>query len=444
MSSSKYIVANRNYLDLTPILLVIGLFFGTSILSLYSQDTPSGGPTAQEGDSQNPENTQPNPQNQNQEPTQENENELRKYDLQFRDGLLGVFRSEAYRNITKLGYYALNHPIPRVRAAAALALGRLKSRKGVYYLHKMIDRDGETARQAAYQGLADIGSPASLDYFYEGTKSEDRDIRVACFKGMGKTLDPGAREVLLQKGLTSSDKEIVLASIAALGYYQVPEDIRLFVDNLNSEDEQLQKAAVQALGVHKTRTAMSILEDAFTNKENLRTQILDTLAEQRNSYAIFALIRILESFSNSEAVVKEISIRLYRLKAYGKFLTITRQNTPLLRMPYVGAEVIRELEMGEVGKILGKSHKRFIIEVDGRKIEDFYYHVMVATKFKDSFTDVVKGWVFGPFIKVRNIKPPKKTKKRKRPPILDSVPEAAPSNDQNSQPNEPAPSEQTP
>lgn len=347
--------------------------------------------------------------------------ETKKYNDLFKKGLLAVFEAEARRDLPKLGRFGATHPIPRVRAAAALGIGRLESKSGAKYLHKMIDRDGEQVRQAAYKGLAQIGSPSSLEYFYAGAKSSDREIRVSSFRGMGKTLDPGAREVLLKKGITSDDKEIVKASILGLGYYQVPEDIRTFIDYLNSPDEEFQKAAVEALGRHKTRTSMKILEDSFDQKQNLRVQILDTLTEQKNSFAVFALLRILDTHSDSEAIVSEISARLYKLKAYGKFMTVISGQAPLMKEPYVGASKIRDLESGEVGKVLSKSPVAYIINIDGEKIEDFYYKVLVNTKYKDAFTETVQGWIFGKFIRIRTITAPKPEKKTKRPSILDDV-----------------------
>ncbi|TGK02861.1 HEAT repeat domain-containing protein [Leptospira langatensis] len=368
--------------------------------------------------------------------------ETKKYNEQFKRGLLKVFEAEANHRYSVLEKYGLTHPIPRVRAAAALALGRLGNKIGAKTIHKMIDRDGEYVRQAAYKGLADIGSRSSLEYFYAGAKSSDRDIRVYSFRGMGKTMDPGAREVLLKKGLTSDDKEIVKASILGLGYYQVPEDIRIFIDYLNSNDEELQKAAVEALGRHKTRTSMKILEDSFASKPNLRAQILDTLTEQKNSFAIFALLRILDANSNSESITKEISIRLFRLKAFGKYMTVISDKTPLMREPYVGAQKIRDLEIGEVGKVLGKSSAAYIIPIDGKRIEDFYFKVLVNTKYKDAFTETVQGWVFGKYLQIRTISAPASEKKKpkfKRPSILDDVepsnPQATSSSDSDANPS---------
>ncbi|TGK07995.1 HEAT repeat domain-containing protein [Leptospira semungkisensis] len=426
--------------------LLLALSAGSYFSPLFSQADPQPSSEQAPADPQtdpSSENAPTDPQPSTEKPKKPVvDKETKRYNEQFKHGLLKVFEAEANHRFAVLDKYGLTHPIPRVRAAAALALGRLGNKAGVKTIHKMIDRDGEYVRQAAYKGLADIGARASLDYFYAGAKSPDRDIRVYSFRGMGKTMDPGAREVLLKKGLTSDDKEIVKASILGLGYYQVPDDIRIFIDYLNSNDEDFQKAAVEALGRHKTRTSMKILEDSFAAKPNLRNQILDTLTEQKNSFAIFALLRILDANSNSEAIVKEISLRLYKLKAFGKYMTVIADKTPLMRDPYVGAQKIRDLEIGEVGKVLGKSSAAYIIPIEGKRIEDFYFKVLVNTKYKDAFTETVQGWVFGKYLQIRTISAPAHEKKKsKRPSILDDIPPAPQANpsadsDQNSSPQE--------
>ncbi|EPG73472.1 HEAT repeat protein [Leptospira fainei serovar Hurstbridge str. BUT 6] len=429
MSSFLFKMQMRTNFRIFVALLILGALCVLGSESAFAQNT-AGSPPSPNSDSSNPGSQEggnsADPAQNPDDPSApanpeslQDAKEIKKYNEQFKRGLLSVFQAEANHNITKLSRYGLTYPIPRVRAAAAFALGRLGSKSGVKTLHKMIDHDGEAVRQAAYFGLADIGARASLEYFYAGAKSSDKEIRISSFRGMGKTADPSAREVLLRKGITSEDKDIVKASILGLGYYQAPEDIRIFIDYLNSPDEEFQKAAVEALGRHKTRTSMHILEDAFRDKGNLRAQILDTLTSQKNSFAVFALLRILNNFPDSEVISKEIGIRLYKLKAFGKFMTVNSEKVPLLKDPFVGSQKLRDLDGGEVGKVLQRSPKRYILDINGQRIENYYYKVLVNTKFKDAFTETVSGWVFGSYIKIRSISLPKASKKRKRPSILD-------------------------
>ncbi|TGL61118.1 HEAT repeat domain-containing protein [Leptospira sarikeiensis] len=417
-----------NYRFLLPGLFLLSSF-GVWFSPVFAQAADDPGTSSDVGNNStdnsdnNVEESDENPKNKPKKPVVDPE--TKRYNDLLKTGLLKVFEGEATFNYARLEKFGATHPIPRVRAAVALALGRMGRPAGIKILHRMIERDGEWVRQAAYKGLADIGSKTSLEYFYVGAKSSDREIRIASFRGMGKTRDPGAREVLLKKGLKSDDKEIVKASILGLGYYQVPEDIRTFIDYLNSNDEELQKASVEALGRHKTRTSMKILEDSFKDKVNLRNQILDTLTEQKNSFAIFALLRILDANSGSPDIVNEISARLYKLKAVGKYMTVIADNTPLLKEPYVGAPKIRDLEVGEVGKVVTKNSVAYILPVDGQRIEDFYFKVLVNTKYKDAFTETVQGWVFGKYIQIRTISIPKEEKepkkKGKKPSILDDM-----------------------
>lgn len=96
------------------------------------------------------------------------------YDLSVKKGILSVFRAETEKRYKTLDRIALTHPIPRVRAAAVLAIGRM-GKGGIKTLHQVIEKDGEAVRQAAYRALADIGSPSSLNYFFSGIKSSDLD-----------------------------------------------------------------------------------------------------------------------------------------------------------------------------------------------------------------------------------------------------------------------------
>lgn len=86
------------------------------------------------------------------------------YDLSVKKGILTVFRAETEKRYKTLDRIALTHPIPRVRAAAVLAIGRM-GKGGIKTLHQVIEKDGEAVRQAAYRALADLGSPSSLNYF---------------------------------------------------------------------------------------------------------------------------------------------------------------------------------------------------------------------------------------------------------------------------------------
>ncbi|TGK33399.1 HEAT repeat domain-containing protein [Leptospira gomenensis] len=336
------------------------------------------------------------------------------YDLSLKKGILTVFRAETEKRYKTLDRIALTHPIPRVRAAAVLALGRM-GKSGVKTLHRVIERDGEAVKQAAYRALADIGSPFSLDYFFRGIKSNDPDIQFSSWKGMGKTNDPSARDALLRQGIRSTRIEIVKASLLGLAAYQVNEDLKLFKTYLDSEDPDLQKTAIEALGIHKTRASLRILEQTLETKPELTRNIIEAIGQNTSLYGTYSFIRILES-SPSEELAQRVLAQLYIRKAFYQFGTVNVEGGFSQENPYPTSRKIRNLSSGEVGKILKKSDRRFIQKIGDKYAEDHYYLLLLESKNPESYYETHQSWVFGSFLKLRTIvAPPKeKTKKGKR------------------------------
>ncbi|MGQ2814909.1 HEAT repeat domain-containing protein, partial [Leptospira interrogans] len=254
------------------------------------------------------------------------------YDLSVKKGILTVFRAETEKRYKTLDRIALTHPIPRVRAAAVLAIGRM-GKGGIKTLHQVIEKDGEAVRQAAYRALADLGSPSSLNYFFSGIKSSDPDIQFSSWRGMGKTQDPSARDALLRQGIRSSRKEIVKASILGLAAFQINEDLKLFKTYLNSDDIELQKIAIEALGIHKTRASLRILEQTLETKPQYVKNIIEAIGQNTSLYGTYSFIRILEN-SISEDLTQRVMQQLYLRKAFYQFGTVNVEGAYSQESPY--------------------------------------------------------------------------------------------------------------
>ncbi|MCG6169388.1 HEAT repeat domain-containing protein [Leptospira sanjuanensis] len=332
------------------------------------------------------------------------------YDLSLKKGILTVFRAEAEKRYKVLDRIALTHSIPRVRAAAVLAIGRM-GKGGVKTLHHVIERDGEAVRQAAYKALADIGSPSSLDYFFRGIKSNDPDIQFSSWRGMGKTKDPSARDILIRQGIRSSRTEIVKASILGLAAFQVNDDLKLFKTYLESEDPELQKTAIEALGIHKTRASLRILEQTLETKPELVRNIIEAIGQNTSLYGTYSFIRILES-STSDELTQRVLAQLYLRKAFYQFGTVQVEGGFSQENPYPTSRKMRNLTVGEVGKILKKSDRRFIQKVGDKYAEDHYYLLLLESKNPESYYETFQSWVFGPYLKIRTIIAPPKEKKK--------------------------------
>ncbi|XDD49925.1 HEAT repeat domain-containing protein [Leptospira sp. WS92.C1] len=333
------------------------------------------------------------------------------YDLSLKKGILTVFRAETEKRYKLLDKMALTHSIPRVRAAAVLALGRM-GRSGVKTLHHVVERDGEAVKQAAYKALADIGSPSSLDYFFRGIKSNDPEIQFASWRGMGKTNDPSARDALLRQGIRSTRTEIVKASLLGLAAFQVNEDLKLFKTYLDSEDPELQKTAIEAFGIHKTRASLKILEQTLETKPELVKNIIEAIGQNKSLYGTYSFIRILEN-SASDELTQRIIAQLHMRKAFYQFGTVNVEGGFAQENPYPTSRKLRALTAGEVGKILQKTDRRFIQKVGDKFVEDHYFLVLLESKNPESYNETVKSWVFGPYLKLRTVNAPPKEKKRK-------------------------------
>ncbi|WP_078128566.1 HEAT repeat domain-containing protein [Leptospira alexanderi] len=334
------------------------------------------------------------------------------YDLLIKKGILAVFRAETEKRYKVLDRIALTHPIPRVRAAAVLAIGRIGKRE-VKTLHRVIERDGEAVKQAAYKALADIGSPSSLNYFFSGIKSNDPEIQFSSWRGMGKTKDPSARDALLRQGIRSSRREIVKSSILGLAAFQINEDLKLFKTYLNSDDLELQKTAIEALGIHKTRASLRILEQTLETKPEFAKDIIEAIGNNTSLYGTYSFIRILEN-STSQELTQRILAQLYLRKAFYQFGTVKVESGFSQENPYPTSRKLRDLSAGEVGKILKKSDRRFIQKVGDKFAEDYYYLLLLESKNPESYYETFQSWVFGAFLKIRTITAPTKEPKGKK------------------------------
>lgn len=251
--------------------------------------------------------------------TEEEKREI-EYAEKIRRGLVDVFKWEYYRKSKKLEALLLFHPIPRVRSAAALALGRLKA--GRVALQNAINNDGYQVRPAAFKALADVGDRKSLLYFISGTKAEDVEVIAASYEGLGKTRDPAGREMIISQGLNSEYAGVVAGSLRGLAYNKIQGDVTLIENFLkSSEEKDIKIAAIEALSLHGSREALRILEQNVQEQPDLAMKILDEIGRNKSLSATFSLIRLNET-SEAETLKKRIGEHLLRKKAFGKYAII--------------------------------------------------------------------------------------------------------------------------
>lgn len=328
-----------------------------------------------------------------------------------KQAIANLRKIESKKNAPELiGKILLTHPIPDVREEAARALGRLK--KGGEALKKAIHQDSFSVRRQAFIALEKVGGPGILPYFTVGIKSSDPDIRFASYKGLGKTNNPYARELLINKGLSSDDTKIVSAALAGLGNFSRPEDLPIFKKYLPSEVVDLQIGAIQGLGNSTANGTLELLSNAMAENPNLMPEIIFSISQKNNLHSTLLLFKILMTTDNENYRVM-IQKEFIRRGAYGKYAIVINPTASSKREPRTNAERVAVLFEGDVGLVKNTTEKLFKVKMNNEVYEDRYY-LLNTINNKDVYTKpIVEGWVFGPKLKFISIRKPEKSKGKK-------------------------------
>lgn len=325
----------------------------------------------------------------------------REYTEQIRNGLVQVFQWEYYRKPKNLEKILATHPIPRVRSAAALALGRLKASR--VSLQNAIDKDGYQVRPAAYKALSDLGDKRSLSYFIAGTKAEDPEVIAVSYEGLGKTKDPAGREMILTTGLASEYVVIVSGALRGLAYHKLDADVEVFDKFLKSNEQEIKEAALEALAIHGSRESLRILERVVAEEPNLALLAVDEISKNPSLSATFALIRLNES-QTDEKINKRIGESLLRRKAFGKYAIILIEDDYLRSEPNERSRPVSYIKNKEIGLILSETKKEFAVRVGEDILTDKYIQVKMESTLPGASGAFVTGWVFYPKLDIIEVK----------------------------------------
>lgn len=295
----------------------------------------------------------------------------------------------------------LSNPVPVVRIEAANALSRMK--RGLKALHIAINSDGFEVKQAAYNAIEKIGSKTSFNYFIKGISSGDSKIEIASYTGLGKSKTKVARDLILKKGLKSTDPYVVASALDSLGYFGNASDLKIFKEFLKSNILEYRAGAIRGLGKHNSHESLAILVESIETNKDLEPEVIYAIAGKPGLSATLSLIKIMQETKNEnyKAVIeKELTYR----KAFGKYAIITYRYATLRKDPVVGSKKITRLNYGEVARIRKETYKRFRAKMNGKDIEDSYYLLQAMSKEKNSMGKVIEGWVFGPKINIITIR----------------------------------------
>lgn len=331
---------------------------------------------------------------------------------QLTDQGLSALRVLEERNnassVRQIGRHLLTNPIPEVRAEAARILGKMG--KGMKYLHRAIDTDGYEVRQEAYKSIERIGSRASLRYFIKGTQSTDSEIRMASFKGLGKTRSSIGRDMILRNGIPSPEPGIVSASLIGLGYYSRREDIVVFKKFLGSEVTDHQAGAIQGLGVSKISGTIELLLMALEKNPSMEPEVIHAISQKKTLAGTLTLIKLLHS-SKNENYQGIIQKELYSRKAYGSYALVKTNTATMRRYSRANANKVGLLHKGDVARIRKVTSKLFKAKMNNDVIEDRYYLLQGVNDKENSKRQIIEGWVFGPKLTVITLSNPAKSSK---------------------------------
>ncbi len=102
-------------------------------------------------------------------------------------------------------------------------------------------------RRAIQETIAEFDAPLAGTVLVAGLNDEDRDVRTACCRLLGKRKNAEAIPPLGRIVATESDAEVRMAAIHALGEFQTTASVQALAAAIKERDPALQYAGVQAM-----------------------------------------------------------------------------------------------------------------------------------------------------------------------------------------------------
>ncbi len=177
------------------------------------------------------------------------------------EAIEGLWESEERALLTPLIRLLAVDPSAKVRAAAALALGRFAF---LAETGKLLERDGrriaeallETidnefepteVRRRAIEAIAAMSHERVRDIVQEAYESDDMQVKASALHAMGRTCDPRWLPVLTDE-TASSQAELRYEAVTALGEIGDDKAITHLLPMIDDPDVEVQAAAISALG----------------------------------------------------------------------------------------------------------------------------------------------------------------------------------------------------
>ncbi len=209
-------------------------------------------------------------------------------------------RQPAFWGLGELGEQAVDLLVSRlkskdaeVRAMAADALGKTKSKRAVKELASVVEDDDHIVRSKAVGALHDIGAPA-VNALIGGVKGDNSDVRRLCAKYLGFQKDKRAVEPLL--AVLNDHESSVRATVAfALGKFGDPRAVEPLLSTLKDPETEVRARSASALGRIGDNKAFVHLQPLLNDKEGrVRRSAAFAVGKTGGHQAVALLIPLLE------------------------------------------------------------------------------------------------------------------------------------------------------
>ena len=215
---------------------------------------------------------------------------------------------------------ALRHASPRIRRAAAVALGTMAVPQALTFLARALEGDEDPrVREAAAESLGHIGSREALDVLRRALEDPEPGVRRAAAWALGRVGAPSAAEPLLRLLESDDDWRVRAAAAWSLGRIGEHRATDALVRHLTQDEAvAVREAAAESLG--RLGVAVGTLIQVLHQDPDWRVRRAAALALGYHSKAPRALPALIQTLlrDDSMAVRRTATESISRLMTYLK------------------------------------------------------------------------------------------------------------------------------
>ncbi|MCS7223815.1 MAG: HEAT repeat domain-containing protein [Armatimonadetes bacterium] len=198
----------------------------------------------------------------------------------------------------------LQDPDPEVKAACAYALGRLQAREALRRLSELLKNQKEEmpTRIAAAVALGQMGREEGVRFLISQLNSSDEKVRSASVDAL-RTVGRSAEKLLLPAS-KSRDPLVRWGAIAVLGTIGSPSALPVLKRAVSDKEPEVRAAAVAALGDLGDASAVPVLIAALSDKDRYVQAHAERALEEIGKPAVPHLVKALDRPTNLVRILR--------------------------------------------------------------------------------------------------------------------------------------------